>query len=216
MTAPRTRSPTGSPRASWSSASRVACGWSPSPRGCCQVRLVAPGTAAHAAYPWLGDNALLTLTAAVDRILERYPVPAAEEWTTTVNVARIETTNTAVNQVPADATAWLDIRFPPEDAALHGRTRERDRRRPPGADRGRRGRSTSLAAPHHADPDCAEVKLLRRAGTVTCCASTAPRTAGSIPSAGSTRSSSGRAATASTARTSTPTSRRSGRTTVPL
>ena len=70
-------------------------------KGLLHVRLVARGVAAHAAYPWLGDNALLTLTAAVGGILDRYPVPAAEQWVTTVNVARIETTNTAVNQVPA-------------------------------------------------------------------------------------------------------------------
>jgi succinyl-diaminopimelate desuccinylase len=130
-------------------------------KGLLQVRLLASGTAAHAAYPWLGDNALRTLTAAVDRLLERYPVPAAEQWTTTVNVARISTTNAAVNQVPADATAWLDIRFPPEDTALHGRTREQiaaDLRDLTGVE----VVIDALAPPHHADPDCAEVKLLRR------------------------------------------------------
>jgi succinyl-diaminopimelate desuccinylase len=130
-------------------------------KGLLQARLVAEGTAAHAAYPWLGDNALRTLTAAVDRLLERYPVPATEQWTTTVNVARIATTNAAVNQVPADATAWLDIRFPPEDAALHRRGREEIT-----ADlqalTGVRVVIDALAPPHHADPDCAEVKLLRR------------------------------------------------------
>ncbi|GAA2485742.1 M20 family metallopeptidase [Winogradskya humida] len=91
-------------------------------KGILQVRVHATGVAAHAAYPWLGENALLTLTAALDRILTHYPVPSAESWTTTVNVARIETSNQATNQVPSDATAWLDIRFPPDDASINGRT----------------------------------------------------------------------------------------------
>jgi succinyl-diaminopimelate desuccinylase len=91
-------------------------------KGLCQARLTTTGRAAHAAYPWLGDNALLSLTAAIDRLLARYPVPPAEAWTTTVTVARIETPNHAYNQVPSAATAWLDIRFPPADADFAGRS----------------------------------------------------------------------------------------------
>ena len=132
-------------------------------KGLLHVRLVARGLAAHAAYPWLGDNALLTLTAAVGGILDRYPVPAAEQWVTTVNVARIETTNTAVNQVPADATARLDIRFPPADADLHGRSPAEVAAYLSGLAGGRvEVLVDSLAPPHRADPDCAEVKLLQR------------------------------------------------------
>jgi succinyl-diaminopimelate desuccinylase len=41
-----------------------------------------------------------------------------------VNVAKIETSNMARNQVPADATAWLDIRYPPLDTDINGRTAE--------------------------------------------------------------------------------------------
>ncbi|NMO56623.1 M20/M25/M40 family metallo-hydrolase [Actinoplanes sp. TBRC 11911] len=91
-------------------------------KGICMAMLTASGSAAHAAYPWLGSNALLTLIAGIDRLMRRYPVPAAEAWTTTVNVARVETPNTATNQVPASATAFLDIRFPPGDTDFHGRT----------------------------------------------------------------------------------------------
>ena len=69
-------------------------------KGILQVRLHATGTAAHAAYPWLGDNALLTVTGAVDAVLRRYPVPADEQWRTTVNVARIETTNPPSTRCP--------------------------------------------------------------------------------------------------------------------
>ncbi len=131
-------------------------------KGILQVRLCATGTAAHAAYPWLGDNALLTLIGAVDAVLRRYPVPAGEQWRTTVNVARIETTNRAVNQVPAAATAWLDIRFPSEDTDLAGRTAEEvaaHLRSVSGVDVA----VDSLGPPHHADPGSPEVVLLQAA-----------------------------------------------------
>ncbi|GLY92985.1 M20/M25/M40 family metallo-hydrolase [Actinoplanes sp. NBRC 103695] len=128
-------------------------------KGLLQVRLVATGRAAHAAYPWLGDNALIKVTRAVEEILRHYPVPAAEEWVTTVNVARIVTGNAAVNQVPADATAWLDVRFPPED----GRSGAEIAAHLDGlAGDGVEVIVDSVAPPHHADPQCAEVKLLQR------------------------------------------------------
>ncbi|MET0419887.1 MAG: M20/M25/M40 family metallo-hydrolase [Actinoplanes sp.] len=131
-------------------------------KGICHARLTAGGSAAHAAYPWLGSNALLSLTAGLDRLLRRYPVPAAEAWTTTVNLARIETPNAAVNQVPDAATAWLDIRYPPGEENFDGRT--------PGQVAAHLGDLTGLAAtvdelgpPHHADPDSTEVTRLREA-----------------------------------------------------
>ncbi|MFI7601750.1 M20 family metallopeptidase [Actinoplanes sp. NPDC049681] len=131
-------------------------------RGILQVRLHATGTAAHAAYPWLGDNALLSLLAGIDRVLARHPVPGHEVWATTVNVARIETPDAAVNQVPAAATAWLDIRFPPEDEAYAGRTREqvaRHLRELSGLEVAVDG----FGPPHRADPDRREVRLLQAA-----------------------------------------------------
>ena len=84
----------------------------------------APGTVAHSAYPWLGDNALVKLHRSLARILDSYPAPAREAWQTTVNIARIETDNRAYNQIPAQALALLDVRFPPGDAAFSGRTPE--------------------------------------------------------------------------------------------
>jgi succinyl-diaminopimelate desuccinylase len=131
-------------------------------KGLCQLRLHATGAGAHAAYPWLGDNALLRLTRAIDTILERYPVPAQEQWTTTVNVARIETPNRAVNQVPAAATAWLDIRFPPSDGDFDGRAPEEISARLT-ALTGLHVEIDSLGPPHHADPGSEEVALLRAA-----------------------------------------------------
>jgi succinyl-diaminopimelate desuccinylase len=131
-------------------------------KGICHARLTTTGRAAHAAYPWLGRNALLTLTGAVARLLAAYPVPATEAWTTTVNVARLDTPNTAYNQVPAGAQAWLDIRFPPSDPDFAGRTAEEvaaHLTRVTGAE----AHVDSLGPPHHADPDSPEVRALRAA-----------------------------------------------------
>lgn len=91
-------------------------------KGMLVVRLLATGRAAHAAYQWLGDNALVKLQRTVASLLARYPVATEEVWRTTVNLARIGTRNEARNQVPADAEALLDIRFPPGDADLSGKT----------------------------------------------------------------------------------------------
>jgi succinyl-diaminopimelate desuccinylase len=131
-------------------------------KGICHARLTTTGRAAHAAYPWLGENAVLKLTKAIQSVLVRYPVPAAEEWTTTVNVARIETPNRAYNQVPAAAEAWLDIRYPPTDPDFAGRTRDEI-----AAHLGRIAGETAivdtLGPPHRADPDGPGVVALRAA-----------------------------------------------------
>ncbi|MFC7529974.1 M20 family metallopeptidase [Actinoplanes sp. GCM10030250] len=129
-------------------------------KGILRVRLTASGRTAHAAYPWLGENALLTVVEAVNRLLSRYPVPVAEEWTTTVNVARIETSNAAANVVPADATAWLDIRYPPSEAGPGGDAPAWLREI---AGPGVEVEVEAAGAPHHADPLSAEVVALRRA-----------------------------------------------------
>jgi succinyl-diaminopimelate desuccinylase len=131
-------------------------------KGICQARLTTTGRSAHAAYPWLGENALLALTAAIGRLLDRYPVPAAEAWTTTVNVARLDTPNRAVNQVPALATAAVDIRYPPTDTDFAGRTAAEVAAHLTAVS-GAAAEVDALGPPHHADPDSTEVRLLRAA-----------------------------------------------------
>jgi succinyl-diaminopimelate desuccinylase len=91
-------------------------------KGMLGVNLRAEGHGAHSAYQWLGHNALVALMRSVERLLARYPIATAEQWRTTVNLARVHTPNQARNQIPAQAEAWLDIRFPPEDRDLAGRT----------------------------------------------------------------------------------------------
>lgn len=85
-------------------------------KGIVWLKLHAKGTTAHGAYPWRGQNALSLLMAAWQRIAETFPVPTTEAWTTTVNLARIETSNVAFNKVPDDAQMWLDVRCVPADA----------------------------------------------------------------------------------------------------
>jgi succinyl-diaminopimelate desuccinylase len=133
-------------------------------KGMVTVNLRATGRSAHAAYPWLGDNALLKLQRSLDRILTRYPVATEEAWRTTVNVARIETTNQARNRIPDQAEAWLDIRFPPEDIDLNAKS-------PPDVaaylaafcEPGVRPDVDHADPPHHADRDRPEVRTLQQA-----------------------------------------------------
>ncbi len=91
-------------------------------KGIITATLRATGHGAHSAYQWLGDNALVKLHRSVGNVLARYPVATEEAWRTTVNLARVQTTNTARNQIPEQAEAWLDIRFPPEDADFNGKS----------------------------------------------------------------------------------------------
>jgi succinyl-diaminopimelate desuccinylase len=91
-------------------------------KGMVTATLRAAGRSGHSAYPWQGDNALVKLQRSLANLLAAYPVATEEAWRTTVNLARIETPNQAWNQVPAQAEAWIDIRFPPEDTDLDGKT----------------------------------------------------------------------------------------------
>ena len=135
-------------------------------KGMITVTLRAVGRGGHSAYPWLADNALVKLNRSLANLLAAYPVPAAEAWRTTVNIARIETPNQARNQIPALAEAWVDIRFPPEDRDLNGKSADEI--------------TAYLASfcepgvtpvvhladpPHHADQHRPEIRALQRAAT---------------------------------------------------
>ena len=133
-------------------------------KGMITATLRAVGRGGHSAYPWLGDNALVKLHRTLERLLAAYPVPTEEAWRTTVNVARIDTPNQARNQIPAEAEAWLDIRFPPEDGDLNGKTAEEIAEYlatfcEPGVTP-----AVDLAdPPHHANRDRPEIGRLREA-----------------------------------------------------
>lgn len=133
-------------------------------KGLAHARLHATGRGGHGAYPWLGDNALLKLVRTIDRLTERYPVPAAEAWRTTVNVARVETPNRTFNQIPAEAEAWLDIRFPAEDTDWSSADAERiTEHLGTFCEPGVTVTVDHVDAPHHADHDRPEIAHLRAA-----------------------------------------------------
>jgi len=133
-------------------------------KGLVHAKLRAQGRSAHGAYPWLGDNALLKLVNTVTRLLARYPEATEEVWRTTVNLARMDTPNRAFNQVPAQAEAWLDIRFPAEDADLNGTTiPEITDYLQAFCEPGVAVVVDDVDAPHHTDHDRLEVKELQRA-----------------------------------------------------
>lgn len=89
------------------------------------LRLVAEGESAHGSRPWNGTNAISTLTSAL-RELEEYfsdfEEDTATHWHPSLTISMIEG-GESENQVPAYASATLDIRAP--DNALHQALLER-------------------------------------------------------------------------------------------
>jgi succinyl-diaminopimelate desuccinylase len=97
-------------------------------------------------------------------LLANYPVAVEEVWQTTVNIARIETPNRTRNQIPDLAEAWLDIRFPPEDADLNGKTVDEIASYLAAfCEPGVSARVDDADPPHHANRDRPEIRLLREA-----------------------------------------------------
>jgi succinyl-diaminopimelate desuccinylase len=86
-------------------------------KGILHVELQADGTASHSSAPWNGKNAISKLVRAVQAV-ETLFVPLAahpnDHWVTTCNVGMISG-GTAVNQIPAAATAVCDIRYTEHD-----------------------------------------------------------------------------------------------------
>lgn len=85
-------------------------------KGVLWMRISAKGKTAHGAYPWRGNNAIWKMTEFLRLLQKKYPIPKQQGWVTTVNLSKIETTNTAFNKIPDDCTVELDIRYIPEDS----------------------------------------------------------------------------------------------------
>lgn len=87
-------------------------------KGVLWLKISAQGTSAHGAYPWRGENAVWKMNEFLNALKTKYPTPKQEEWITTVNLSRIETSNQAFNKIPDDCTVFLDIRYVPEEASI--------------------------------------------------------------------------------------------------
>ncbi|TWU16609.1 M20 family metallopeptidase [Allorhodopirellula heiligendammensis] len=90
-------------------------------KGVVHARLVQYGREAHAARPWLGDNAIERLLPRLNRLIEHFAKywpqdkidPTVDHWFPTCSITMCESENTTVNRVPSGASAVIDIRFPP-------------------------------------------------------------------------------------------------------
>ena len=92
-------------------------------KGILHLRLRAGGSAAHAARPWLGVNAVEGLIEDLARIRGEVFAPlwpdrvdpddSATHWFPTCSVTMLGTTNDSANRIPEQAEAVVDIRFPP-------------------------------------------------------------------------------------------------------
>jgi succinyl-diaminopimelate desuccinylase len=79
------------------------------------IKITTHGKSSHAAYPWLGENAIWKMYTLLGILQRIYPIPKTPSWKTTLTVAKIETQNNSFNKVPDECSAWLDVRVIPEE-----------------------------------------------------------------------------------------------------
>lgn len=88
-------------------------------KGILHRRVHCRGDAAHAARPWLVDNALHLLMERLQNLVAHFATlqpetnPGRDHWYPTCSVTQIHTPNTSINRIPGRVEASLDIRFPP-------------------------------------------------------------------------------------------------------
>lgn len=83
-------------------------------KGLLTLKLIAKGTAAHGARPWLGDNAIENLIDDYRAIQAMFAHTQPDHWHRTCNLGIIQGGGTH-NQVPDHAEATLDIRYTEAD-----------------------------------------------------------------------------------------------------
>lgn len=84
-------------------------------KGIMRVKLQTKGKAAHSAYPWNGSNAIELMNTVIATMKNQFAPISPNMWKSTMNVATIQTPNSAANVIPDQCTAVIDIRFVPED-----------------------------------------------------------------------------------------------------
>ncbi len=85
-------------------------------KGIAHLRLHTTGRAAHAARPWLAENAATRLIRGLSLLEANFPIPpdtGTEHWEPTCSLTTLHTPNRTMNCIPDTAEATLDVRFPP-------------------------------------------------------------------------------------------------------
>ncbi len=78
-------------------------------KGALHVKISAQGKTAHGSAPWEGENAIDKLFEIYTNLKKEFP-ENEKKWRNTINIGKIQG-GMAANQVPADASMWLDMRF---------------------------------------------------------------------------------------------------------
>ncbi len=85
-------------------------------KGMMQIQIKASGRATHGSRPWDGENAIEKLMVGLAKFKLDHPTPKSETRETTFNFSQING-GTAINQVPASAELWCDVRRHPSIAS---------------------------------------------------------------------------------------------------
>lgn len=84
-------------------------------KGILWLKIHFKGKSAHGAYPWKGINANWEMVNFLKKLEIKYPHIISENWSTTINLSKIETDNNSFNKIPDKSTVYLDIRYIPSD-----------------------------------------------------------------------------------------------------
>jgi succinyl-diaminopimelate desuccinylase len=84
-------------------------------KGILRLKLIAKGKSAHAARPWLGENAIENLIDDFLKLREFFELSEPNHWHRTMNFSRIHA-GKSDNQVPDCAEALFDIRYTENDS----------------------------------------------------------------------------------------------------
>jgi len=85
-------------------------------KGILWITIHQTGNPAHGSRPWDGANPITPLVSGINRLLERYPMPDAPVWRTTVTPSAMHGGD-AHNRVPAECQLKLDVRRVPDEDA---------------------------------------------------------------------------------------------------
>lgn len=83
-------------------------------KGILWITITQTGNPAHGSRPWDGVNPIVPIAEGMRKVLERYPIPDAAVWRTTVTPSAT-LSGDAHNRVPVDAQLKLDIRRIPDE-----------------------------------------------------------------------------------------------------